>query len=265
MYPRNAQIFSNRIVSNITTLFCRSQFYVPLYVRNREWGSRYRGLGILTLTPDFNFWNDKNSGYGSKKCSDIFESNCFLTRLHYFIGHSYMFQCMSKIEGRGQNTVAWVSWPPPQTFVFKIIRNSVMYPRNAQIFSNQIVSNITTLFYRSQLHVQLYVRNRGCGSRYHGLGILTPTPDFYFWNYKNFSYVSKKCSDIFESNCFLTRLLYVIGHSYMFHCMSGIEGVGQDTVAWVSWPPPQTFIFEIIRISVMCPRNAQIFSNQIVS
>ena len=30
-------------------------------------------------------------------------------------------------------------------------------------------------------------------------------------------------------------------------------------------PPPQTFVFEIIRNSVMCPRNAQIFSNQIVS
>ena len=47
--------------------------------------------------------------------------------------------------------------------------------------------------------------------------------------------------------------------------MSGIDGGGQDTVAWVSLPPPQTFVFEIIRISVTCPRNAQIFSNQIVS
>ena len=30
-------------------------------------------------------------------------------------------------------------------------------------------------------------------------------------------------------------------------------------------PPPQSSVFEIIRISVMCPRNAQIFLNQIVS
>ena len=30
-------------------------------------------------------------------------------------------------------------------------------------------------------------------------------------------------------------------------------------------PPTQTFVFEIIRNSVMCPRNTQIFSNQIVS
>ena len=46
----------------------------------------------------------------------------------------------------------------------------------------------------------------------------------------------------------------------MFHAMSGKEGGGEDTMAWASWPPPQTFGFEI-----MCPRNAQIFSNQIVS
>ena len=65
-------------------------------------------------------------------------------------------------------------------------------------------------------------------------GYLDPHPRLLFLNYKNFSYVSKKCSDIFESNCFLTILLYFIGHSYMFHCMSGIEGWGQDTVAWVS-------------------------------
>ena len=105
-------------------------------------------------------------------------------------------------------------------------------------FRIKLFPNITTLFYRSQLHVPLHVRNRGWGSRYRGLGILNPNPDFCFWNYKKFSYVSKKCSDIFESNCFLTWLLYFIGHSYMFHCMSGIEGGGQDTQATVFWPPP---------------------------
>ena len=51
----------------------------------------------------------------------------------------------------------------------------------------------------------------------------------------------------------------------MIHYMSGIEGGGQETVAWVSSPPHQTFVYEIIRNSIMCPRNAQIFSNQIVS
>ena len=192
-----------KLFPNITTLFYQSQLHVPLYVRNRGWGSRYRCLGILTPAPDFCFWNYKNFSYVSKKCSDIFESNCFLTKLLYFIGHNYMFHCMSGIEGWVQDTMAWVSWPP--------------------------------------------------------------TPDFCFWNYKKFSYVSKKCSDILESNRFLTKLLYFIGHNYMFHCMSGIEGWVQDTMAWVSWPPPQTFVFEIIRISVMCPRNAQIFLNQIVS
>ena len=203
MCPRIAQIFRIKLFLNITTLFYRSQLHVPLFVRNTWWGSRYCGLGILTPTPDFCFWNYKKFSYVSKKYSDIFEPNCFLTRLLYFN--------------------------------------------------------------RSQLHVPLYVRNTGWGSRYHGLGILTPTPDFCFWNYKKFSYVSKKCSDLFESNCFLTRLLYFIGHSYMLHCMSEIEGWGQDTMAWVSWPSPQTFVFEIIRKSVMYPRNAQIFLNQIVS
>ena len=153
------------------------------------------------------------------------------------------FHCMSGIEGGGQDTVAWVSWPPLQTF------NCFWNYKNIQLcvqemlwyFRIKLFPNITTLFYRSQLHVPLYVRNTGWGSRYRGLGILTPTPDFCFWNYKKFSYVCKKCSDIFESNCFLTRLLFFINHSYMFHCISGIEGGGQETVAWVSWPPLQTF------------------------
>ena len=30
----------------------------------------------------------------------------------------------------------------------------------------------------------------------------------------------------------------------MFHCVSGIEGGGQDTVAWVSWPPPSFTILK---------------------
>ena len=35
----------------------------------------------------------------------------------------------------------------------------------------------------------------------------------------------------------------------MFHCMSGIEGGGQDTVAWVSWPPP--WIFMILKYEML--------------
>ena len=51
----------------------------------------------------------------------------------------------------------------------------------------------------------------------------------------------------------------------MFHGMSGKEDGGEDTVAWASWPPTPDFgLFEIIRNSVMYPRNTQIFSNQIV-
>ena len=105
--------FQIKLFPNITTLFYRSQLHVPLYIRNTGWGSRYLELAILTPAPDFCFWNYKNFSYVSKKCSDIFESNCFLTLLLYFI--------------------------------------------------------------RSQLHVPLYVRNTGWGSRYCGQGILTPT------------------------------------------------------------------------------------------
>ena len=178
----------------------------------------------------------------SKKCSDTFKSNCFLTILLYFIGHSYMFHCMSGIESGGSRYRGLDILIPTPDFCFwnykKLSYASKKYSDISESFPK-----ITTLFYRSQLHVPLYVRNTGWWSRYRALGILTPTPDFCFWNYKKFSCVSKKCSDIFESNCLLTILLYSIGHSYMFHCMSGIEGGGQDTVAWVSWPPPLTFVF----------------------
>ena len=84
---------------------------------------------------------------------------------------------MSGKEGGGEDTVAWASWPPPQIYVFEMIRNWVVCSGRTQIFSNQIVS------------------------------------------------------------CF-------ISHSNMFHCMSGIEGGGQDTVAWVSWPPPSFTILK---------------------
>ena len=152
----------------------------------------------------------------SKKCSDIFESNCFLTRLLYFIDHSYMFHCMSGIEGGGQDTVAWVSWPPPQPFVFEIIRNSVMSPDNAQIFRIKLFPNKTTLFYRSQLHVSLYVRNRGWESRYRGLGILTPA-QFDEFEITNVVICQRRTQIIFswpgQSNCFklfpnITTLFY---------------------------------------------------------
>ena len=148
-----------------------------------------------------------------------------------------MFHCMSRIEVGVK--ILWPGYldPHPRLLFLKL--------------------------YRSQIHVPLYVRNRGWWSRYRGLGILTPTPDFCFWNYKKFSYVSKKCSVIFKSNCFLT-LLYFICHSYMFHCMSRIEG-GVKIPRPRYLDPTLTFVFEIIRNSVMCQRNAQIFSNQIVS
>ena len=54
-----------------------------------------------------------------------------------------------------------------------------------------------------------------------------------------------------------------IGNTYMFHCMSWIEGGGEDTMAWASWPPPQIYIFEIMRNSInkiMSNKNSDIFS-----
>ena len=83
---------------------------------------------------------------------------------------------------------------PTQFYDFEI-RNVVTCQRRTQIILGDIFSSIvfsiTTLFYQSQQHIPQYVRNIGWGWRYRGLGILTPTPDFCFWNNKNFSYVSK--------------------------------------------------------------------------
>ena len=108
---------------------------------------------------------------------------------------------MSGIEGGG---IPWPGYldPHPRLLFLKLQEIKLCVQEMLRYFRIKLFPNITTVFYWSQLHVPLYVTNRGWGSRYHGLGILTP---------------------------------------------------------------PQTFIFEIIRNSVMCPRNAQIFSNQIVS
>ena len=43
-----------------------------------------------------------------------------------------MFNGMSGIEGGGQDTVAWASWPPPQIYVFEMVRNSVVYSGRTQ-------------------------------------------------------------------------------------------------------------------------------------
>ena len=59
---------------------------------------------------------------------------------------------MSGIEGGGQDTVAWVSWPH-QFYDFEI-RNAVICQRRTQIILGDIFSSIvfsiTTLFYQSQ-------------------------------------------------------------------------------------------------------------------
>ena len=60
-----------------------------------------------------------------------------------------------------------------------------------------------------------------------------PSPKIFgFWNYKKFSYVSKKYSDI-------------------------LEGGGEDTVAWVSWPDP-VLRFWNKKCSYMSKKNTDI-------
>ena len=203
MCPRNDQIFQIKLFPNITTLFYRSQLHVPLMSRIEGGGQDTMAWVSWPPLQTFVFEIIRNSVMCTRN-AQIFRIKLFpnITTLFYLSLLHVPLYVRNTVGG--QDTVAWVSWPPPQTFVFEIIRNSVMCPRNAQIFRIKLFPNITTLFYRSQLHVPLYVRNRGWGSRYHGLGILTLTPDDCFWNYKKFSNVSKKCSDIFESNCFLT-------------------------------------------------------------
>ena len=126
--------FRIKLFPNITTLFYRSQLHVPLHVRNRGWGSRYRGLGILT---------------------------------------------------------------PPQTFVFEIIRISVMCPRNAQIFLNQLFPNISTLFKSVTVTCSIVCQEYSVGVNIPWPGYLDLRPVWQFWN-KKCSYMSKKNSDNFR-------------------------------------------------------------------
>ena len=188
--------FRIKLFPNITTLFYRSQLHVPLYVRNREWGWRYRGLGILTPTSDFCFWNYKNFSYVSKKRSDIFESNCFLTRLLYCIGHSYMFHCMSGIECGGSRYHGLGILTPTPDFCFWNYKNFSVQEM-LRYFRIKLFPNKTTLFYRSQLHVPLYVRNRGWGWRYCGLGILTPI-QFFDFEIRNVVICQRRTQDNFR-------------------------------------------------------------------
>ena len=73
------------------------------------------------------------------------------------------------------------------------------------------------------------------GSRYRGLGILTPT-QFDNFEIRNVVICQRRTQiilgDIYSSIVF--SITTFIGHSYMFHCLSGIEGGGQETVTRAS-------------------------------
>ena len=56
---------------------------------------------------------------------------------------------MSGIEGGAEDTVAWASWPPPQIYVFEMIRNSVCVQEELKYILIKLFPNITALFYQS--------------------------------------------------------------------------------------------------------------------
>ena len=70
--------------------------------------------------------------------------------------------------------------PQPRLLFLKLQKIELCVQEMLRYFRIKLYPNITTLFYRSQLHVPLYTKNRGWGSRYRGLGILIPTPEFCF-------------------------------------------------------------------------------------
>ena len=73
-------------------------------------------------------------------------------------------------------------------------------------------------------------------------GYLTPHPVLCLGNLKKSKSGSNKRSDIFICNCSIELLLYFIDLSSISHGMSRIQGGGEDTLAWVSYPPP-SFMF----------------------
>ena len=79
-------------------------------------------------------------------------------------------------------------------------------------FLIKLFPNITTLFYRSQLHVPLYVRNRGWGLKIPWPGYLDPHSRLMFFEIIRNSVMCPRNAPIFSNQM----------------------GGGQDTVAWVS-------------------------------
>ena len=101
----------------------------------------------------------------------------------------------------GKEVGVKIPWPghldPHPRFMFlKCYEVELCVQEELKYFLIKLFPNITALFYQSQLHVPLYVRNRGWGSRYRGLGILTPT-QFYDFEIKMLLY-PKKNSDNFR-------------------------------------------------------------------
>ena len=72
--------------------------------------------------------------------------------------------------------ITWPGYldPHPRLLFLKLQEIQLCVQEMLRYFQIKLFPNNTTLFYRSQLHVPLYDRNTGWGSRYPGLGILTP-------------------------------------------------------------------------------------------
>ena len=101
-------------------------------------------------------------------------------------------------------------------------------------FQIKLFPNITTLFYLSQLHVPLYNRNTGWGSRYHGLGILTPA-QFDNFEIRNVVICQRRTQiilgDIYSSIVFsITTFILSVTVTYCTVCQENRVGVK------IPWP-----------------------------
>ena len=74
--------------------------------------------GYLTPNPVLCLGNLKKSKEGSNKRSNIFICNSSIEKLLYFIDLSNIPHDMSVIQGRGEDTLAEVSYPRP-SFMFR--------------------------------------------------------------------------------------------------------------------------------------------------
>ena len=85
--------------------------------------------------------------------------------------------------------------PYPRFLFFEIIRNSVMYPRNNQIFSNQIVSKCNCFISSVTVKCSIVCQEYRVGVEIQWPGYLDPT-QFYDFEIRN-AVICQKRTQIF--------------------------------------------------------------------